>query len=262
MAEWKGEAPRSLAEWAAFHQWATLAGRWSDWKLFPPQLREYPEGYVPERWEPTAEDHPFKGTQWCWRCLTEATGWRPTGEVSHCRPGTGICWYQATISFSAAQNAVQDTRPTGDPNSSDWTAAGRQYVAEAVEGSKAVDTGTIFYDPPAKPIEGTRVRITPVDSQGRPVGPTQEGIVQGLNLRTPAVSIEEVTPWDGWPSWTDDLPLSDIPQWPPPSVEIPLSKDAFEALHGSVEAGPEGGAAALPPVPNGPSPDAGSPADS
>lgn len=252
MAEW--EVPRSEAEWHAFCALAEDDGRyyWYEgsgievrWPLDPP----FTDGPT---WVPSAEDHPFKGTHFCWRCVAEARG-NPSPQVPHCREGAGICWWQEAGGQPPAQDAVPDTRPTGDPDSSDWTEAGRQYVAEAV------DTGTIWYEPPVKPVEGSRIRIQRLDPEGHPVGPAQEGIVRSSVWSADA---GEALTWDGFPSWTEDLPVPDFPEWPPPAVEIPLSRDEFETLHGPVEADPQGDPGAVPAVPEWPSPDPGDPVDS
>lgn len=85
------EPPRTLKEWRQFEIWCIGQGNphWVPGAEI--DLAKYPAWFVPERWEPLAEGHPFKGTNWCWRCLAEAQG-RETGRVPHVREERAICW--------------------------------------------------------------------------------------------------------------------------------------------------------------------------
>lgn len=83
--------PRSLAEWQRWEDTAIVSGnrRW----LPGDEIRiKWPEGFVIEvapGWIPLAEDHPFKGRVFCWRCLAEASGFA-TGDAPHKRDA--VCW--------------------------------------------------------------------------------------------------------------------------------------------------------------------------
>ena len=87
----QSEPPRTLAQWRQFEAWCRYLGdeRW----LPGDSIRiDWPEGErieVGPGWIPVAEDHPFKGCHFCWRCLAEAQEF-PTGNAPHKRDA--ICW--------------------------------------------------------------------------------------------------------------------------------------------------------------------------
>ena len=87
----KPEPPRTVEEWRVWEDACIQTNRRD---LLPgDSIRiNWPEGYEPEvgpGWIPLAEDHPFKGRDFCWRCLAEASGF-PTGDAPHRR--VDICF--------------------------------------------------------------------------------------------------------------------------------------------------------------------------
>lgn len=224
----KPEPPRTLAAWHRFQEECWRQQRY-DWLPKPDTL-----GIPWIVWSALAEDHPFKGSRWCWRCVAEAIG-SPVGASTHISTNGTICWGK-TEGDPGTEDRQQDTRPPGDESTSDWTEAGRQFVREGltagglIEAGRTygVDTGTIFYTPPPKPpasagrqvVEGRSVRITRLDSQGRPVGPTQDLIADAGSF---VFSEEARCNCGSCPADAESLP--GFPQWPPPPVEIPLSPD-------------------------------------
>lgn len=198
------EPPRTLAAWHRFQEecWRQQRYEWAE----VVRLDRHPAGFTPSRWEFTAEDHPFKGTQFCWRCLAEASG-GPIGEAQHCRRYGVICWGPPTAANST-EDREQDGGPPGDESTSDWTEAGRRYVAEGV------DTGTFFYSSPPEPpppprgpvIHGSQVWLTPLDPEGNPTGPRQKF--------TGSLPATEVEPAD-----------EDVAKWTAQPRETPFSPD-------------------------------------
>jgi hypothetical protein len=177
----KPEPPRTLSQWREFEAWCWYLGdeRWlpaaEDFRISPP----VEAGGL--GWIPLAEDHPFKGCEFCWRCLAEASGYAP-GLVPHRSGAHGIC-FQAdgtpdtedpdedgcetvTISTGAghvvAEVRVCDpSRPAlaGSEEFRQWWQAGASIVAEGndyrntwppswTDEDAGRDTGTFFYDGP------------------------------------------------------------------------------------------------------------------
>lgn len=239
----QSEPPRTLAAWHRFQEECWRQQRY-DWL---PNAEGYGVSWAV--WTPQGADHPFKGCRWCWRCLAEAIG-SPVGTSHHIGTNGTICWGQ-TEGNPRAENRQQDTRPPGDESTSDWTEAGRRYVAEAVGGNEVIDSGTFFYAPPPEPapaprrqvVPGRSLRITPLDPEGNPTGPAQdisEGCFVGFETVDFRCSCHEESSWGGFPSWTDDLPVSDLSQWPPPPVEISLSDDQADAALAALKQAREG----------------------
>lgn len=222
---WRPAPPRSLADWHRFQE--------ECWRRERPDWCEIPKITIPETWRsadgiewiPFAH-HPLTGNTWCWRCLAEAQG-APVGPLPHHRKDGTICWGQAERD-PGTEDRKQDGRAPGDESTSDWTEAGRRYVAEGI------DTGTFFYDPPPPPASAPRrqvvegqVWLTKLDAENNPVGPPVH-VGQGGFAGTPG--------WHGFPSWTDDAPSEpvdeDISERSSQPTQTPFSPDRIEPPQG------------------------------
>ena len=86
------EPPRTLEDWRIWEDACIQTNR-RDWLPSPETLRigfPYRGDWVESpTWVPAAEDHPFKGRAFCWRCVAEAQGF-PTGNAPHKRDA--ICF--------------------------------------------------------------------------------------------------------------------------------------------------------------------------
>ena len=84
----KPAPPRTLAQW---RHWAE---KHPDSIPEDIGIRNWPEGQTEgPSWIPLANDHPLKGSEFCWRCIAEAQGF-PTGAVPHCSWPYVICWIE------------------------------------------------------------------------------------------------------------------------------------------------------------------------
>lgn len=212
------EPPRTLAAWHRFQEecWRQQRYDWLPKEWEPSDFADQTRDDISEAvWFAAAQDHPFKGSSWCWRCLAEAHG-APCSHIPHVVREDAICWSPAERR-TATEDGQQDRRPPGDESTSDWTEAGRQYVAEGF------DTGTGFYVPPPKPTRqvfgATSVRITKLDAEGNPVGEPQD--------------LSDFATAQFSPS--DDESLPDFPVGKTLSVEIPISPDAVDAALQAIE---------------------------
>lgn len=237
---WEPEPPRTLAAWHRFQEecWRQQRYDWlpKDWE--PEDFSDPSRDDITEaRWVAVAKDHPYKGQSWCWRCIAEAHG-APVAHIPHVKREDAICW-RAAEGNPGTEDAVQDSRPPGDESTSDWTEAGRRYVAEGV------DTGTFFYTPPPKPasaprrqvVEGATLRITRLDEEGRPVGESQ--VVAGPG----AAGL-----WLGFEDDAEAEPVRpDFPEWSALYAAGPVPADQLRSFYDSVPAAAERQAPGAPP---------------
>lgn len=151
----KPEPPRSAAAW---REWSERCRKQGDWgKARIPPLSEYPDWFVPERWTFTAEDHPFEGAQFCWRCVAEAQG-HEVGDTPHVRRGEAICFQQAE-GDPAAEDRDEDPGQARDSIEALYLGSSvisveadgislARFDAEGEPVPSAVDTGTLFWSSP------------------------------------------------------------------------------------------------------------------
>ena len=169
--------PESKYEWQLWQAAVrdTFPEKVAEW--LPGNIRiNWPEDLRPSvgpGWIPLAEDHPFKGHHFCWRCVAEAQGF-PTGGAPHKRDA--ICW--------GAPEAVGIPEPLeAGPSAED--SQPKQTARVRVE----LDSGQV--------IHAERAWFQRLDKEGRPVGERQA-------LHTPPFTgLEPPEPWDGFPSWRD-----------------------------------------------------------
>lgn len=228
--------PHSAEEWSIWQDACIQTNR----RHFLPQdihIRSWPEGF-PEgpSWLPLAEDHPFKGTEWCWRCVAEAQGVPDAEAVPHRRAKHVICWGPAEGN-EATEHAEQDpgssseSLPAGvrtvegaSVRATKLDASGRPVGAAEAFGSGLVrfeaeesdfaDTGTLFWPPPGR----TRPHAVPVheppwiigpDGRHRYAEPPSPDAVRAVRRMAEGLGLpEEISSpdfRDSWPpSWTDD----------------------------------------------------------
>lgn len=248
--------PHSAEEWSIWQDACIQTNR----RHFLPQdfhIRRWPDGFPSgPGWLPLAEDHPFKGSEFCWRCVAEASGLAGCEVVPHRRAEHVICWgpaegnpdpedtepdpgpaVEVTTSgqrvIEAASVRVQKLdasgRPVGEPED-----LGSASVAFGIaEEPEAADTGNLFWPPP-----GWSVSV--------PLPPEAFRRLHGYPPEPVRHPVHE-PPWyigedgrhryaedfrDSWPpSWADDAPaLEPVPPYVPER----------EAQHGAepVEADP------------------------
>lgn len=189
----KPEPPKSVAEWeawadaciqtncrdwlpdgrptAAWPRWQPIEGLETQWEAF---------------WAPTAENHPFKGALFCWRCVAEAQGipasqfnhlgtddpedvcWGgsqaegdPSAEDPEPDPGQGGQGFAAGGVVPATEAWITKLDPKGNPKGNPIPSTRQRLFGPgpsledlAYQGrSQAVDTGTIFYVPANRTVE-------------------------------------------------------------------------------------------------------------
>lgn len=188
--------PRTRIDWEVWVDACIRTNR-QNWVPGDEISINWPEGFFPEvgpGWIPLAENHPFKGTEWCWRCIAEAQG-IPVGAAPHRTQAWVICWRpeepqppgriepEQASRDPSAEDGKQDQGPARDESSTDWFQAGRDYVRPP----DLTDTGQGFWPP-----------VT-VHEEPWAIGP--DGRYQA-----PVPSPE---PWSGFPSWTDDAPAAE-----------------------------------------------------
>lgn len=173
----QSEPPRTLEEW---QRWAGQAKRvWlpdpEDFWIRWPESEPW-KGGQGIGWIPVAEDHPFKGREFCWRCLAEAQGFAP-GVVPHRNQSGAICF--EAVGDPGTEDPDEDgvqppevgfadpARPAlaGEAEHRIWWNAGASIVRETdhrdtwppswtdelpepTPPEQAVDTGTVFWEPP------------------------------------------------------------------------------------------------------------------
>jgi hypothetical protein len=195
----KPEPPRTLGQWLEFIRWARARPDWFPGKhaLSIRWPKEW-EGTRGPSWIPLAQDHPFKGQSWCWRCLAEAQGVEGIA-VPHDSEGGAICWGGG----QAAPSAEDPDPDTGQARLS-ITADGRQVVS-------ASEAWITKLDPEGQPIPGTRERLFP----------PAEGVDTGTIFYTPPLQSGSI---GGWVGATVDLP-EEIRLWTaqpePPEADQP-----------------------------------------
>jgi hypothetical protein len=138
--------PHNREEWQV---WADACIQTNRRDQFPQVFRinNWPEGLREGiSWLPLAEDHPFKGSEFCWRCIAEAQAVAGCEVVPHRRGEHVICWGpEQPLPFdgvkqeqaggdAAAEDAEPDPRATEPPTG--WSDRPTDFT----------DTGTIFYN--------------------------------------------------------------------------------------------------------------------
>lgn len=214
--------PHFAEEWSIWQDACIQANRRD---LLPQDLRvrRWPEGFPSGiGWTPVAQDHPFTGSHFCWRCVAEASGLAGCEVVPHRRARHVICWGPAEGDTDA-----EDGQPDPGPS---------------------VEVTT----PGVRTVEGSSIRVQKLDPSGRPIGPAQDLgsafvhfeaeepdladtgtlFVNTTRLRSVSVALSpeavERIAWvhatleaqhdfrDSWPpSWTDDAPAAE----PIPALE-------------------------------------------
>lgn len=184
----KQEPPRTLADWQEWQRRCREKGKFGQWAAAP-WVGGVAEG-TPVQWVITAEDHPFKGQAFCWRCVAEAQGLAGTSKrAAHYRDPEVICW--EAVGDPATEDRDPDTSearivPTVDEqgNVTAWfEVEGEPYKPRGVSirEPQAVDTGTIFWSPPpVGPLEAERRRAV-------------ERVAASLDL--PSEAVEIVSEW-------------------------------------------------------------------
>lgn len=206
MAHW---TPNSAEEWSL---WQDACIQTNRRHLIPEdiRIRNWPEGF-PEgpSWIPLAKDHPFAGSEFCWRCVAEAQDFPCCEAVPHRRARHVICWAPAE-GDEAPVHAEQDTSPAEDRAQSD-------------QRPEVTDTGNIFWPPPgwAQPNvpvheppwvigeDGRHRYAKPEDAQPHPLAPwwtVADFKPEDLRFERHPQPPE---PWQGFPSWTDDAPAAE-----------------------------------------------------
>ena len=133
------QPPTTIHEWRGF---VTLCERSlrTDW--LPEKIAlNWPDNVTEgAAWLPLADDHPFKGRAFCWRCLAEA-GSVKQGDPNppHKTSGFTICFEAARD--EAAEHSEQDAGTTGTREAADLG-----FGPEFERPSHVTDTGTIFYE--------------------------------------------------------------------------------------------------------------------
>lgn len=155
----QSEPPRTLEEWIA---WADSCVE-TDWL---PRSSEWKGRFQSGgAWVPSAENHPFKGCAFCWRCLADAS-YFPPSDAPHARdaicfeadgdpdaedPDEDDCETVEIVTF--AGDVVREvkicdpSRPAlaGSEEFRRWW-----HVGASIVGQDFADTGTFFYDPPTR----------------------------------------------------------------------------------------------------------------
>lgn len=148
----KPEPPRTAAAWIGFRVHCKTIGK-PEWADIPPIVWPEDEPWKPQhgpRWIPVAEDHPFKGCTFCWRCLAEAQG-DTAGGIPHNRTGGVIC-FQADRD-PGTEDRVEDVggtpqvgfadpaRPAlaGEAEFRQWWLTGASIVRDGADETAAVD---------------------------------------------------------------------------------------------------------------------------
>lgn len=199
----KPEPPRTLAEWQT---WAAKAKQYrADW------LPKRTDAFWPRTggscWSPVAEDHPFKGERFCWRCITKASGWK-TRSFAHTKHPGAICWKPPTADRIEPEQAARDD-PTED---------GEQDSGQARE---------VRISDPSRPALASREEVAAwwdagrrIVSEDRPLGLTDTGQGFWPPIGTPAADFR-----DSWPpSWTDFDPTRYPAGWCAPSNYAPAAE--------------------------------------
>ena len=169
--------PRTLEDWRIWED-ACIQTNNRQWLPGDSIRIDWPEGFVPDvapGWIPLAEDHPFKGRIFCWRCLAEAAGF-PASDAPHKRDA--VCWgpadgdadaedadpdtgealpFWADFDIPDADEAVRRIREFfADPEAVRDYARNAYVIAEVADEQpepsppirRGYDTGTFFYDGP------------------------------------------------------------------------------------------------------------------
>lgn len=173
----KPEPPRTLEDWRVWEDACIQTNR-RDWLPGDSIRITLPEGWRDDwpgiRWTPLAEDHPFKGCDFCWRCLAEASGFA-AGSAPHARDWGAVCFEASgdpdaedgdpdsvTFDVEVTPDEIRRIAPEGlpicDPSRPAlageaehrvWWQAGASIVAEGDDRpDDFADTGTFFYDGP------------------------------------------------------------------------------------------------------------------
>lgn len=129
-------------------------------------------------WIPLAEDHPFQGHSFCWRCIAEAEGWSLPDVVPHAREIGTVCWESSTL--DGVQQELSDRDEAAEDSEPDFCET--RLVAITDPSRQAVDTGTFFYVPSA-----TTAHLGPIQ-----VTPEEASAIIGHGIR--GVSIDEPEP--------------------------------------------------------------------
>lgn len=218
----KPEPPRTAAAWIGWEVQARRLGKWEEWAQVPAFQFDGQASQI--EWIPGAEDHPFKGQSWCWRCVAEAQGLSASAGQHAVFEGT-ICWggHEAT---PHAEDAEPDTREAGarvtvdeqgihaaeawitklDPEGQPIPGSRERLFPPAEDVRQAVDTGTIFYTPPSRhpwrPFGEVRINGT---ATGRIDSPEPPEADQPERPALPDQEPVQADHRDTWPpSWTDD----------------------------------------------------------
>lgn len=156
----KPEPPGSAEEWDV---WVDACIQTNSRHYLPTDIGfKWPEGepWPSNRgvsWIPLAEDHPFKGCSFCWRCIAEAEGWPLPDVIPHDREIGTVCWEPSPLDrveqeLSGRDEAAEDAESDGTE--------GRPIAAVDPARTQAVDTGTFFYVPKDTTV-GLAAEVTP-----------------------------------------------------------------------------------------------------
>lgn len=164
----KPEPPRTLEEWEVWYD-ACVQSNNRQWLPLSWSVRWAEDGGIwGASWLPSAEDHPFTGRWFCWRCIAEATNRGTPGAYTHDDASDAICWAVGTAAEAqpssdgdadaceGVEGVPADFRDTWPPSWTDHEAADEQQVQAP---SPVADTGNLFWPPPGW---ATGIRSTPV----------------------------------------------------------------------------------------------------
>lgn len=216
--------PHSAEEWRV---WQDACIQTLRRDLLPEDIhiRSWPDGVTQgASWLPFAEDHPFKGYEFCWRCVAEASGF-PSGEVvPHRRARHVLCWAPPEGNADP-----EDTQPDPGPAEDSAPADGGNVEESPFHRPQATDTGNLFWPPPGW---SSRLETWRQQYQGefpeaqRPVHEPPWRITEdGRHAYAEGLRPHPLAPWwnlaedgrvlakdfrDEWPpSWTDDAPAAE-----------------------------------------------------
>jgi hypothetical protein len=131
--------PHSAEEWEV---WVRQAKRYrADWLPEDIGIRDWPEGITQgPGWFTLAEDHPFTGAEFCWRCIAEAQGFPAFEVIPHRRTEHVICWGP-----SEGNEAPEDPEPNAGPAEPPTGWSDRIIEASRFR-PEVTDTGNLFWE--------------------------------------------------------------------------------------------------------------------
>lgn len=189
----KPEPPRTAAAWIGWEVQARRLGKWEEWAQVPAVRFDGQANRI--EWVPGAEDHPFKGQAFCWRCVAEAQG-LPAGAGQHAVFEDTICW------------GGHEAAPDAEDPEPDASEAGPRVTVDG-QGIHATEAWITKLDPEGQPILGSRERLFPPAFDTGTIFYTPSRPPSPLDIPPPVSFPAVEAPWWGEPP---EPPEADQPE--------------------------------------------------